>query len=54
MAVISWLIWKSRNEKVFQGIEWRASDDDLLKLNVDGAFSDKGAGVGIVVSYGTD
>ena len=30
--------------------KWKAPDENFIKINVDGAFSEDGAGVGVVVS----
>ncbi|XP_027063127.1 uncharacterized protein [Coffea arabica] len=83
IAVIMWMIWRCRNQKIFEdkdGVakqvgefakaflhefwnihntkgtrrsieyhKWVAPAEHLLKLNVDGAFSEAAAGVGVVV-----
>ncbi|KAL3520032.1 hypothetical protein ACH5RR_018181 [Cinchona calisaya] len=83
LAVVTWLIWRSRNERIFEGKErdaeqigrytlnflqecrningrleghinvvikkWAPPTRDLLKINVDGAYSEKGVGIRLVV-----
>ncbi|XP_071902618.1 uncharacterized protein [Coffea arabica] len=59
IVVTMWMIWKSRNRSLFAGkdgdatqkehTKWVALDESYLNINVDGAFSEEAASIGVVV-----